>query len=366
MASNVEQGYLVIGDISGFTPFVAGSELVHSQAILSEILKLMIRNFTPTLTIAEIEGDAVFAYIPRRQLPRGETLLEIIEATYVDFRDRRASSRRMATCDCNACQMIPLLDLKFITHHGEYILQNVSGRNKPLGSSVNLIHRLLKNKVSEHTGWRGYAMLTQESLEKMDVYPLNMHPEVESVEHLGEVSTFSVNLDDRYADLTRERRVFLAPDEADVVVESDHYVPAPILWEWLNDPRKRVRWMAGSAWEAKDRPDGRTGTGATNHCSNSHSVERILDWRPFSYYTVDMRRGLIHLTMTSRLEQVSDRIKLSCLVRLHGFLPRWLLRPLCRLVVAKGMRMRDCMVLLDRLLNEEERIGVPEAVEVSL
>ncbi|HET6272120.1 MAG TPA: DUF2652 domain-containing protein, partial [Bacteroidota bacterium] len=64
MRSNVEQGYLVLADISGFTPFVAESELDHSQAILSEILKIIIRNLTPVLTIAEVEGDAVFGYVP--------------------------------------------------------------------------------------------------------------------------------------------------------------------------------------------------------------------------------------------------------------------------------------------------------------
>ena len=69
--SRVEQGYLVLADISGFTSFVAESELDHSQEILSEILKLIIRNFTPTLTIAEVEGDAVFGYAPRHKLPRG-------------------------------------------------------------------------------------------------------------------------------------------------------------------------------------------------------------------------------------------------------------------------------------------------------
>ncbi len=96
MPSDIEKGYLLIADISGFTLFVAGSELDHSQAILGDIFKLIVRNLTPALTIAEIEGDAVFAYAPSKRLPRGETLLEIIDRTYVDFRDKRASGRRRA------------------------------------------------------------------------------------------------------------------------------------------------------------------------------------------------------------------------------------------------------------------------------
>ena len=46
MASNVEKGYLVLADISGFTPFIAESELDHSYEILSEIL-CVLRSETP-------------------------------------------------------------------------------------------------------------------------------------------------------------------------------------------------------------------------------------------------------------------------------------------------------------------------------
>jgi len=352
MESTIEQGYLVLADISGFTPFVADSELAHSQEILSEILKLIIRNFTPTLTLAEVEGDAVFAYAPHQKLRRGETLLEIIEATYLAFRDKRESSRRMATCRCKACQMIPMLDLKFVTHYGDFVLQNVAGTKKPLGSCVNLAHRLLKNSVSKATGWRGYALFSEQSLEKMDIYPNNMHTQVESYEHLGDSRTHSVNLDDRYKELTEERHVFLKPEESDVVVTCDFSVPPPVLWEWLNDAQKRTLWMAGSAWHEKERPQGRTSRGASNHCSNTDFLERVLDWRPFTYYTVDLIKSPIRMTMTSQLEPIADGIRLSCHMRLNGSLPRWILRPLCKLIVAKRMKMKQCLELLARLTQE--------------
>lgn len=354
MQSNVEQGYLVLADISGFTPFVAESELDHSQAILGEILKIIISNLTPTLTIAEVEGDAVFGYAPHHRLLRGETLLELIEATYVEFRDKRESSRRMATCSCKACQMIPRLDLKFITHFGEYIQQSVAGKQKPMGSSVNLIHRLLKNKVSEVTGWRGYALFTEKSLEKMDVYPLSIHTQVESYEHLGDVKTYSVSLDDRYKELTEQRLVFLQAEDADVVLTAEYPVSPPELWEWLHDPQKRVRWMVGSAWHVGERPQGRTARGANNHCSNSDIVERILDWRPFSYYTVELIKPPMKLTMTGVLDALSGGTRLSCNIRLDVSLPRWIRRPLCRLLVARGMKMRQGLEILGRLVKEKE------------
>jgi len=361
MESSIARGYLVLADISGFTSFVAGSELDHSQAILSEILNLIIRRFTPHLTLAEIEGDAVFAFASDQRLPRGETLLEIIETTYLDFRDRQRSIQRNATCKCTACQMSARLDLKFITHHGDFVLQNVAGKEKPLGSSVNLLHRLTKNKVGEKTGWRGYAMFTEASLTRMDVHPLNVHAQVESYEHLGDVKTFSVNLDDRYKDLTDERYVVLSPKDADVVLSHEFSVPPAVLWEWLNDPKRRTQWMVGSAWHEKDRPQGRTNRGATNHCSNSDAIEHILDWRPFSYYTVELVKRPVKATITCTLEAIANGTRLTWCIRLNGSLPRWILSRLCRLMVSNVLKTMNNFAALAQILESQGAAQEAEA-----
>jgi hypothetical protein len=361
MKSGIAGGYLVLVDISGFTSFVAGSELDHSRAILGEIFNLIIRRFTPLLTLAEIEGDAVFAFASDHQLPRGETLLEIIEATYVDFRDHQRSGQRTATCKCTACQMSGQLDLKFITHYGDFVLQNVAGKQKPLGSSVNLLHRLTKSKVGEATGWRGYALFTEESLSRMDVHPLNVHAQLESYEHLGDVKTFTMNLADRYKELTEERYAVLPPEKAHVVLSRDFPVSPSVLWEWLNDPKKRLKWMVDTNWRAKERPQGRTSRGAVNHCSNSGFIEYILDWRPFSYYTVKLVKRPVNMTITSILEPITTGTRLTWRARLNGPLPGWILRALCKLVVSKGARTSDDFAALSEIL---ERRSLSAEVEV--
>ncbi len=126
--NDTQHGHLLLADISGYTSYVATTELTHSQEILTELLECIIECVKPLMTISKIEGDAVFAYAPEADIPRGETLLELIESTYLAFRLRRDASRRRTTCTCNACRNIPNLDLKFITHHGEYFVQNISGR----------------------------------------------------------------------------------------------------------------------------------------------------------------------------------------------------------------------------------------------
>lgn len=129
-----QHGYLVIADISGYTSYVAKTELEHSQEILSELLEVLVSQ----LTLSKLEGDAVFAYVAESKVPRGETILELVEATYVAFKDCIMNMNRRTTCTCNACRSIPLLDLKFIVHHGDYVRQNVLGINELVGSDVNL------------------------------------------------------------------------------------------------------------------------------------------------------------------------------------------------------------------------------------
>ena len=253
--------------------------------------------------------------------------------------------------------MIGQLDLKFITHYGEFILQDVAGKAKPLGTSVNLLHRLSKNQVSGATGWHGYALFTEASLHRMDVHPLNVHAQTETYEHLGTVETFSMNLDDRYGEFTSDRHAILAEEEAHIVLRREFPVPPSELWEWLNDPEKRLLWMVGSDWHALARPQGRTSKGASNHCANSDFIEHILDWRPFSYYTVELMKGPIRTTVTAALEPTALGTRVSWRARLNGFLPRWILRLLCKLLIKKGARTPESFDVLTRILQEEKSVN---------
>ena len=196
--NETQHGYLVIADISGYTSFVAKTELEHSQEILTELLELLMEKFQPLMTISDFEGDAVFAYAPEAIFARGETLIEFIESTYVAFRDKQVSMKRETTCTCNACRNIPTLDLKFIVHHGDFIIQQVAGIKDLLGTDVNLIHRLAKNHVAESTGWRGYALFTHQGLEHLQSDKTSYIQQTESYEHLGEVETYVMDMHVRY------------------------------------------------------------------------------------------------------------------------------------------------------------------------
>lgn len=326
MESTIQRGYLILADISGYTSFMAESELEHAQGISRNILTLLIDQLTPMLELAEVEGDAVFAYVLDNKVSRGELLLELIEAAYVAFRDCQQTMHHNATCPCRACQAIPSLDLKFVLHHGEYVLQNITGIDKPVGSCVNLAHRLLKNKVREETGWRGYVLFSEESLTRMNIRPERLHDGSETYEHLGSIRTCSLDLDARYRELIDERRLLLTAEEADVVLEHVFSAPLPVVWDWLNDPPKRTLWMKDSSWIVKERPHGRTGPSAQNHCTNGNILEHVLDWRPFRYYTVGYKTRLLSLLITGELESVAIGTRVQWRAKFQSPLPRWLLR----------------------------------------
>jgi hypothetical protein len=291
MEPSAQHGYLVLGDISGYTSYLAGVELDHAQGVLTDLLETLVTSCKSLLTISKLEGDAVFGYVAEAQVTRGETLLEFVETTYAAFRDRLAVIQHNTTCTCNACRAIPTLDLKFIVHHGDYMLQNIVGIHELVGSDVNLVHRLLKNHVGEKTGWRAYALFSGASLERLVVPcdPRDLHPQTETYEHLGDIETYSLDLSKRYDELKAARRVVVADRDADLILDYDFPASAAVVWDYLADPARRDEWFPGTHWSAGDRPRGRTGPGAQNHCAHGKgttSTEVVADWKPYDYSTM--------------------------------------------------------------------------------
>jgi hypothetical protein len=358
MSAATQHGYLLLADISGYTSFVAGTELDHSHEILSDLLETICLRIEKLLTIHKLEGDAVFAYAPETLIARGETILELVESTYMAFRDRQTDIKRATTCTCRACQNIPSLDLKFILHHGDYIIQQVRGIREMVGSDVNLVHRLSKNHVTEATGWRAYLMITEPCLEYLDLKLEGAHEQIESYEHLGQTRTFNLDMHRRYAELKEARRVVIGERDADVYFSVDFPTPPPLTWEWLQDPNRRNLWAGGHVhWSGGDRPKGRAGAGASNHCAHGKTVstEVTVDWRPFEYSTTDSYK--------SGKKIFSETIQLELLpnggTRVHDYaqvilpLPRWLRRVVARMMILNKMKYDKLMADAARLAAQE-------------
>lgn len=198
MGRKTQTGYLVLADISGYTSFVAQTEIEHADNVISMLLEAIIEKLGDMLTIVKLEGDAVFAYVPEEQMPDCNAMLELLENTYRFFHDSAITMHQGATCPCRACKAIPMLDLKFFVHHGEYVLQKVAGIVDLMGNDVTLIHRLAKNRVTESTGWNGYVLFTGYCLEHMQADKKPFVQQAETYDHLGDVETYVMDMHVRY------------------------------------------------------------------------------------------------------------------------------------------------------------------------
>lgn len=201
MERKAQSGYLLLADISGYTSYVAQTEIEHADMALSYLLETLVEQLSSLLTICQLEGDAVFAYLEENKLEEAKSLLELIDQTYVAFREKALALYAGATCPCRACKALPTLDLKFMVHHGEFLLQRVAGVTHLLGTDVNLIHRLAKNHVSESTGWKGYALFTDPVLKRMGNSKDKFFKQSESYEHLGHVDVYCMDMHPRYEEM---------------------------------------------------------------------------------------------------------------------------------------------------------------------
>jgi hypothetical protein len=133
-----------------------------------------------------------------------------------------------------------------------------------------------------------------------------------------------------------------------------------VVWEWLNDPDKRKLWQAGSAWHEVDRPRGRTGVGAHNHCSNGGILEEVLEWRPFDSFAVRQTRTPLRMLMTGELRPDGEATELCWRMSLEGSMPRAVRAAGCRLIAGKLFKVREALTELDTLIARELEPALPE------
>lgn len=146
------RGLLFIPDISGFTRFVAETEIDHSRLIIQELLEILINANELGLEISEIEGDAILFY-KFGDPPQLEALYKQVEKMFVEFHRSIIAYDHRRYCQCAACLSAIKLTLKVITHYGEFTGYNVKNFNKLIGKDIIIAHQLLKNDIPQHEYW---------------------------------------------------------------------------------------------------------------------------------------------------------------------------------------------------------------------
>lgn len=200
-------------------------------------------------------------------------------------------------------------------------------------------------------------MITEPCLAHLDLQLEGTHEQMESYEHLGEIKTLNIDLRERYRELKEARRVFLTEKDAHLYFTVDFPTPPPVTWEWIQDPGRRNIWGGGVHWYNGDRPKGRAGSGASNHCAHGKTVstEVTVDWRPFDYSTVDSyENGKKMFSETVRLEPLANGgTRMHDYCQLHLPLPGWIRKVVARAILIHHFRYDQLLRNAAQLAGEE-------------
>lgn len=285
--SKIYQGHLLIADITGYTMYLTQSELDHAQEILAALLEIIVKAIHPPLVISRLAGDAVISYGLNDHAVQGQTFIEMIESIYIAFQRAIEQMVLNNNCQCNACRNIASLDLKFFVHAGSFAKQNIGAYEELVGSDVNMIHRLLKNHVTERTGLSAYTLYTAAALQTIGEEDLKgaMVPLVESYEHLGEVGVWVQDMKPVWERKRKAAPIHIPPEQLLEKAQAVIHLPLEITWDYLVRPSYRKILMGSDRQEILGREHGRIDAGSAYHCYHGDRLvnQTVLEWQPFEH-----------------------------------------------------------------------------------
>jgi len=329
MLPKPESAYFVIADISGYTSFLAGVELDHAQDILADLMDTVVKGLRPPFRLAKFEGDAAFVYAATAKID-GSMLQDIIESAYFTFRRRLRDIKQASVCECKACAAMGDLDFKFVAHHGEMVKQKMGGREELAGRDVIVVHRLLKNTVSEKVGDRAYALYSDACVQMVGIDPAahGLVEHHETIDIIGDIKLWLRDLEAAWQKENEQTRVEVTREDAYAILDFDIAAPRQAVWEYLTVPGQWQKW-----WPTDELVDQsgnrRRGVGTKVHCMHGKDaiIEELLDWRPFDYFTLsallpmpgapkvvmtravkDLPNGATHLEMRIAKPKPKDRV----------------------------------------------------------
>ena len=121
-------------------------------------------------------------------------MLDCVRACLDGFRAQLADVGVIWTCNCNACSMINGLDLKFVLHAEDFVLQDFGGHPELTGTDVVMAHLLLQSQAAEVVGSHAYAPFTQAAVDELAVAVVSAVLMAQSYEHYLPINTVVLGL----------------------------------------------------------------------------------------------------------------------------------------------------------------------------
>jgi uncharacterized protein YndB with AHSA1/START domain len=264
--TKLQEGLLVLADISGYTTFVAKTEVDHSWEILHELLETMVRSVEGTLDVSQVEGDAILFI-------SGLTDDEVVKAldnTFVCFHRRLRDMQTVTTCPCNACANIGILKLKFVVHRGSFSRQRLGAVEQLHGTDVIVAHRLLKNQVPS----KEYLLVTQAVLERLPADRQSRFTPYTETYDLGPISGGYEQISHLWDEAEAAERRRVAPEEAMIDNEVEVDASIEVVWEGMLEPAVMTRYLMA---DSVDEFAGARGQdlGSEFHCHHGAGVNYL-------------------------------------------------------------------------------------------
>ena len=292
MSSKAEKGFLVVADISGYTRFLAETELEHANGIVKDLFDSMIPTFKNSVTISKFMGDAIFGHAENIAYEKSQFMIDFAKRVYNNFSDKKDIIKINTDCTCNACKHMDELDLKIFIHHGQYMVQKINDSEELLGSDVNTIFRLMKNNVVQETGIEAYLLVTESAVKAMEL-EFDSASDLsgsEKYEHVGEINYLIENLFDNWQESKKTVKYFIKEDDPLLIEElsKEFCVNADIAFLMYTKPEWRKVNLHADKIEMFNTKGSKQGPGSSFHCHHGDEVSKIeiTDWNPGQYISL--------------------------------------------------------------------------------
>ncbi len=259
-------GYIAIADISGYTGFVASTEIEHSREILAELLDVTSRELEKHLRLARIQGDALICVGER------DEIIACLESAFLSFHRRVRAMVAANTCQCNACQSVPSLTLKFIAQHGTYSTVTVRGTVDLVGADVNIAFRMLKNHVPSHE----YILATNSVLARLPEAARQRFVPIAEDYDLGRVEAGYRDLHDLRERANEQLAQRVTPNDADFTLSTVVDAPPERVFSELIKPSSMKRLASAPNISLKSGARG-TLANAAYHCEHGANRATIFE-----------------------------------------------------------------------------------------
>jgi hypothetical protein len=184
---------LMIADISGYTKFMISNKqsLTHSQMIITELTKTILKQVEIPFEVSKLEGDAIFMYAVKSESEQsweltsktiGNKILRFMDI----FSDKVKELSESNVCGCAACSNVSKLKLKLVIHSGRALIYQLGKFEELSGVDVILVHRLLKNSIQSNE----YVLMSETAFNEI-IFPsdVQFHQSKEYYEEIGDVKT---------------------------------------------------------------------------------------------------------------------------------------------------------------------------------